>query len=356
LRAVRRWVAPYLRLGEVERVLADLVRATVRVSLRRVETLAEARPFAPGYGVRLQVDDASGAEVLLLVESALAISVVARALDRTPPVFSRDAEESPALAGAFGAVVATAARRVSSTEAFRVAATGSASELAARLPGAAMDWGVIGLTVMVGDDAHVARLVVSTRVALAAPEPRWNRARLRSLGATPLSLPLVATTFEARATDVASLEPGDALVTPKWPLTAGTQGGWAGPLWLAAPSGAIGMACVVSDDGRLVLRGETEALWIREAEMVESEESSALVAAVGDVPVVVRVEIGEARMAAREWADLERGDVIALGRKIGERVILRIGGVPVATGELVQVDGDVGVRVVERLNLGETSV
>ncbi len=293
--------------------------------------------------------------MLLLVESALAVSVVARALDRTPPVFSRDAEESPALAGAFGAVVATAARRVSSSEAFRVASTGSASELAARLPGAAVDWGVIGLTVMVGDDAHVARLIVSTRV-VAAPEPSWNRTRLRSLGATPLSLPLVATTFEARATDVASLVPGDALVTPKWPLTAGTQGGWVGSLWLAAPAGAMGMTCVVSDDGRLVLRGEAEALWIREAEMDESEESSALVAAVGDVPVVVRVEIGEARMAAREWADLERGDVIALGRKIGERVILRIGGVPVATGELVQVDGDVGVRVVERLNLGETSV
>jgi flagellar motor switch/type III secretory pathway protein FliN len=104
-----------------------------------------------------------------------------------------------------------------------------------------------------------------------------------------------------------------------------------------------------------MLRGDLQAIWVNEAEMVESDEGSALVTAVGDIPVVVRVEIGEALMAAREWAALQRGDVIALGRRIGERVTLRVGGVRVASGELVEIDGDVGVRIVERLNLGQTS-
>ena len=74
----------------------------------------------------------------------------------------------------------------------------------------------------------------------------------------------------------------------------------------------------------------------------------ALVDAVGEVPVVVRVEIGTAEMRAREWAALGAGDVVALGRKIGDGVTLRVGGVTVARGELVDLDGEVGVRILGR--------
>jgi flagellar motor switch/type III secretory pathway protein FliN len=81
----------------------------------------------------------------------------------------------------------------------------------------------------------------------------------------------------------------------------------------------------------------------------DPDAGEALVAAIGDVPVVVRVEIGEATLPAREWAALARGDVIALGRRVGDRVVLRVGGVPVARGELVEIDGEVGVRVAERM-------
>jgi flagellar motor switch/type III secretory pathway protein FliN len=34
---------------------------------------------------------------------------------------------------------------------------------------------------------------------------------------------------------------------------------------------------------------------------------------------------------------------------VGEAVVLRVGGVPVARGDLVEIDGEVGVRIVERL-------
>jgi flagellar motor switch/type III secretory pathway protein FliN len=54
-------------------------------------------------------------------------------------------------------------------------------------------------------------------------------------------------------------------------------------------------------------------------------------------------------MAAREWAALTSGDVVSLGRRVGEAVVLRVGGVPVARGDLVEIDGEVGVRIVERL-------
>jgi flagellar motor switch/type III secretory pathway protein FliN len=105
------------------------------------------------------------------------------------------------------------------------------------------------------------------------------------------------------------------------------------------------------EGGRLVLSGEVDSV-CAEADMTERVTEvgeGALLEAVGDVPVVVRVEIGEARMAAREWASLGRGDVITVGRRVGELVVLRVGGVAVARGELVNVDGEVGVRIAERI-------
>jgi flagellar motor switch protein FliM len=87
---------------------------------------------------------------------------------------------------------------------------------------------------------------------------------------------------------------------------------------------------------------------------MDPDEKDDLVAAVGEVPVRVRVEIGEALMAARDWASLGRGDVVALGRRVGEPVLLRVEGVALARGELVDLEGEVAVRIVERLVGRET--
>jgi flagellar motor switch/type III secretory pathway protein FliN len=110
-----------------------------------------------------------------------------------------------------------------------------------------------------------------------------------------------------------------------------------------------GVRALFGDDGRLVLSGEIEPLSAAEADMSDAEETGAILSAVGDVPVVIRVEIGEARMPAREWASLRPGDVITVGRRVGEQVVLRVGGVPVARGQLVDVEGEVGVRIDERV-------
>jgi flagellar motor switch/type III secretory pathway protein FliN len=97
-----------------------------------------------------------------------------------------------------------------------------------------------------------------------------------------------------------------------------------------------------------VLEGEVVPLGAAEAEMTDTERGG-LIEAIGEAPLTVRVEIGEARMPARDWAALGRGDVVALGRRVGEAVIVRVGGVAVARGELVEIDGEVGVRIVDRI-------
>jgi flagellar motor switch/type III secretory pathway protein FliN len=231
-----------------------------------------------------------------------------------------------------------------------VLAAGPAPPLESDLARANGDVVVATATVLLERDAFLARLVVPARLVATAPQARCSGAELAAaLGPVALDLPIVACAATATATDVASLRVGDVWLPGTWPMRLGPRGEPVGPVFLADPASSVGVRADIGEDGRLVLRGEFEALCTPGTEMADSTEENQLVRAVGQVPVVVRVEVGEARMAAREWAALRPGDVVALGRRVGESVTLRVGGVPVARGDLVDVEGEVGVRIVERI-------
>lgn len=66
-----------------------------------------------------------------------------------------------------------------------------------------------------------------------------------------------------------------------------------------------------------------------------------------DAPLVVRIEVGQVSMPAREWGALKPGDVIGTGRRLAEPVLLRAGGQVLARGELVNLEGELAVRVLE---------
>lgn len=61
--------------------------------------------------------------------------------------------------------------------------------------------------------------------------------------------------------------------------------------------------------------------------------------ALAQVPVTVRVLIGEAQMAMAGLLSLAHGTVVPLDRRVGEPVTVLAGGTPVARGELVQAGG-----------------
>jgi flagellar motor switch/type III secretory pathway protein FliN len=213
----------------------------------------------------------------------------------------------------------------------------------------------VSLNVLVSDDAFAGRVVVSPRAVLSATAPPWDLRALAALGPTPLAVPIVACAASATAAEVSSLRTGDALVLPSWPLSRSRDGGRAtvGKVLLAPPSFDLGLRAELGEDGRLVLGAGLEPLLPMEMPM--DSDNDPVATALGEVPLVVRVEIGEALMTAREWASLGRGDVVALGRRVGEPVVLRVGGVPLARGELVELDGEVAVRIVERWT-GERTV
>jgi len=343
LEAARATRATCLRFFDGSRcaeTLADIVGARVKVEIVRVHRGPPPEPIDGGIWLEL-----AGEENLRLeVEADLAVAVTARALKRPPPkvrVRSEDGDVA-SLAGGLAAVAIAVSRR-SPRGPLHVRGAGSTSARHSDLgtDGGSFDTAV--LHVEIDDEAYAARLLMRPR----ASEPSdvaWSRDRLRALGETPLDLPVVLCACRAAAHEVASLEVGDA-----WMLGFGWGEGPGprGSVVLAAPSAESGARAYLVETGALVLRPGTAELDGRD--MAEQGENDPIVEAVGDVPVVVRVEVGAARMTAREWAALGPGDVVALARGVADPVTLRVGGVEVAKGELVEIEGEIGVRILRRL-------
>jgi len=354
LRAVRRWAVAHADLQRLPGVLAELLGVEVQVRVRRAEVVTDGRGIGDGAAVLVVAAGEQGVvrAALVQAEGALVVAVLRRVARRPVQLAFDPAGPLPAgTIGAFAAVVAAASRRAHRGLALQVLAAGPPAALLADLARGGEALLGVTLTVLVDHDAFDAHVIVSQGAALAAPSFPWNAAALEALGPTPLGVPVVACAARIPVTEVARLGAGDVFVPAAWSL-AREGDGLLGPVWLAAPAAELGVRAQLVPGGRLVLGGALEPLCPDEAPeaiMGEGVDKAELIDAIGDVPVLVRVELGEACMAAREWAAVGKGDVVTLGRRVGESVLLRVGGVPVARGDLVEVDGEVGVRIVERL-------
>src|ERR1019366_7202392 len=238
LRDVRRWAERQGRPGAFARALTDLIGADVELLVRRATPRAAGPAVAGGVGLLLGSERAiegeagSSGAALLEVEAAMALAVVSRVIRRPlPTVIDRGAERaavgSGALAGAFAAIVVAAARSAHAVENPRVVAAGSAEELEARFVRDGRERIALSLTVLVGDEAYAARLVVAHDDARFAPSPDWTLRALASLGATPLSIPLVACASTATLAEIAALRQGDAWIPGTWTLGVGVGAGQA---------------------------------------------------------------------------------------------------------------------------------
>lgn len=64
-----------------------------------------------------------------------------------------------------------------------------------------------------------------------------------------------------------------------------------------------------------------------------------------DAAIELQIEIARFSLTLGELQGLQPGDVLSTGRRIGERVRVNVGGHTFAEGELVDIDGEVGVRL-----------
>jgi type III secretion protein Q len=185
----------------------------------------------------------------------------------------------------------------------------------ARAPAGAPGTGALGLELELGSGA------IRGRARLILPA-----AALRALGGTPspaespLRLPVSVRrgTASLLPEELDSLEPGDALLLDP-------ERSDCAPDALVLPGGFRAR-------GRL----EAEGFRVEEAEMPTRTTQ---------IPVTLEVELCRVELPLAELARLEPGAVLPLHIDRRGRVTLRAGERAVARGELVEIDGAVGVRV-----------
>lgn len=71
------------------------------------------------------------------------------------------------------------------------------------------------------------------------------------------------------------------------------------------------------------------------------------IAKMGDTPITLHVEVARVETTLADLASLSPGEVLRTGRVLGEQVTLRAGERAVARGELVDVEGELGVQITE---------
>ncbi len=284
----------------------------------------------PGVGLRVEVR----------AEADLVRRCVAGLLDEQFELGWGDAELDVALRGAGAALALDIARRCSRAEAPRLDLT-SAAPMGWRLERDA--------TVITGQRPYRLRIEVSG-LPPTEPELPGRPVSIARLGWLRISLPWVCALAPLAAADAAALRPGDVWV-PGGGWVRGAPGEesperWPG--WLAAPRAEYGWPVRARADGAVQLGHRAEVLPGLEVEAVESameEKEPELGQVLGQAPVVVRLEVGALEMTAAEWAALRPGDLVDTGRRVSEGVLLRVGGQVIARGELVEIEGDMGVRI-----------
>jgi hypothetical protein len=344
LRDARRAVAAAIDEGNIEAALSEIVGAAVAVRVAAIDVTTD--DVAGFGGTALALATVDGAvRVRLELDPELARTLVAKVLARPVKLGQPRAALGPEIEGALCAIVLQAARRAHGSDRPLVLAGHGGWRLTAgerRLR--------IEATVTLDGEAHAARATLAL-APKAPPAPIDPVTRLRSLGRLPIALPLVAAVSTFRASDAFALAAGDVWL-PGEGWTAHLQGVPArlvGGAVLAPPGSARGIAVTLGDRGEIVVVGEKTILLDVETTMPSpNQDQTATSEVVLDAPLVVRVEVGAVTLSAAEWAALAPGDVVALGRRLHEPVLLRVAGAEMARGELVDIDGELGVRIRER--------
>jgi flagellar motor switch/type III secretory pathway protein FliN len=324
----RRRVQSVLDLPRLSSALAELTECEASLVVQRVTSDAPRRRLLAELGFEF----GNGVVCALSVEPELATNALGRVL-RRPIALSAHAALDDSLTGALTALLLEVARRAGAVGPIHALDPNEARARAA-------DVFVEATALLGGTPYQVLAALSLPELGSDAPTP------LRALGELEIALPLVVGWSLAERAALADFVPGNAWF-PGSGLWLSAHG--EGKVVLAAASHDRGIAGTLSRDGRIVLRGESVQLLQDPGEPMSDtgKPDASLSDAVLDSPVVVRVEVGAVSLTAREWAELGPGDIIETGRRIAEPVILRVAGREVARGELVNLEGELGVRIRE---------
>lgn len=237
------------------------------------------------------------------------------------------------------------------------------------LADAETDFVSLGVRVSAGRHVGHARILfpgslVTERFGKAVPQsgasstPRaYVTALLETLGETPVTAVVeLARLPDLSPADVAQLEPGDIIVLEGHQVTR-TPDGLEGVVLVRLGSGRNGgLRCAVRGGDAQHL--EIQEIVIQEqpqegemadqpAEGAPGENLAETEGLLRDVAAPVVVELGRIRLNAAQVVRLTKGQVLRLARGANDPVDLVVNGKLLGRGELIEVDGELGVRLVQ---------
>lgn len=198
------------------------------------------------------------------------------------------------------------------------------------------------------------RLLLRADLRLAAPPPLTERARRAlwrrrgRLFEQPVTLPIEAGHGRLRGAQVLGLGPEDVVVLDRF----GPRPVVGGPVWLRLGDGVFpahldGRGVTISspfqERGTMMAEDRVDDAQAQSGE--DPDEGSERL--LRELQVLVTCEIGRVTMTGREVLELRPGAILPVGRPLAGPVDLCVGGKRIARGELVDVEGEIGVRITE---------
>lgn len=190
----------------------------------------------------------------------------------------------------------------------------------------------VEVSVAIGEQRGHARLVLPAmwlQSTLAAVEPAPLGELAPELGAAALDARCLLGNLKLDTDEAAALTAGDVIV---FDGVTGDASALCGPARLVAPAFEL-FGAFTADGFTLTRASERPTL---ENPMSNVDPS---------LPVDVEIELARLRLPLQQLASLRPGGVLPLHVNAAQTVIIRIGDKPVARAELVEIEGEIGARI-----------
>jgi type III secretion system YscQ/HrcQ family protein len=338
--ALTRWLAGLgTRLGRVDQGV-ELRRMGLRGRVAMMDLVDGARlerRMADPTAVALWLARADGAGLFAVLEGQLIRALAAPLLAMPPHELA--APRAPTMAErGVAAYLAAGVLEELGVEGVSVELSDEVAPVLPRLigppPHLLVDIAVSGRAPGRGPEVAGRIALVGNPAALGpAPLRPLRDERAAWLERAPMQLPLAVGRAWLPSDALAAVQPRDVIV-----LDARSNPGdsaWPAPAdgLLLAGRGALRVTGLAPGQSRITVAGT----------YARSEPMNELLA--DDVTVEVAVAAGAVSLSARQVLELAPGQVLALGRPLGGPVELLVGRRIIGRGELVDVDGELGVRI-----------
>jgi len=314
---------------QLEEQLEELVNQTVELTYR-----GRPRPSAVrgGPSVELCVEVGENLDALRLrVDPRLAISLISPFVERSPGLQNPGLGLDDSARGAFAAICVHLLENLAPLHSVRLARA-----LEPPQPDKLVH---LAFDVRIGPRRHWVEVELVPCARAACPPPVLGAPP--ELGGLLLPVPVMIGWTQLPRGAMSKLGPGATLVPGAGLFIDRNRCGHG---FLAPPGTRRGWAVEFVGEGTIVL-GE-RAVTLKDPEPGPAQDGApTLMDVIAESPLTVRLELGCVSLPAREWALLRPGQILETGIPTGRLIDLRVANEIVATGELVDVDGQLGIEI-----------